>query len=182
MRRSKSPKCPKCKESYGLTLSDKQAHCSYCQHTWKPTVSVREKIAAQAEYEAGMRQAKAWRIERDRLAAEAAKAAYARRWRRDANGWVIRDDELDLATLTGDALMAHRDRLTEHLDDLVEAGFVDGSLSEAKHDGYCYYEGDEDDPKVGVCLPDCPVAIAKQQAYLTTAYREHPGQLSLISP
>ena len=170
MRRSKLPKCPKCKGSYGLTLSDKQAHCGYCQHTWKPTASVREKIVAQAEYEAGMRQAKASRIERDRLAAE---AAYARRWRRDVNGWVVRDDELDLATLTGDALAAHRDRLTEHFDGLVEAGFVDGTLSEARHDGYCYYEGDEDDLKVGVCLPDCPVA---------TAYREHPGQLSLFSP
>ena len=67
-----------------------------------------------------------------------------------------------------------RDRLTEHLDGLVEAGFVDGTLSEARHD--------EDDPKVGVCLPDCPVAIAKQQAYLATAYRDHPGQLSLFSP
>ena len=174
MRRSKLPKCPKCKGSYGLTLSDKQAHCSYCQHTWKPTTGVSEKIAAQAEYEAGMRQAKASRIDRDRLAAEAAKAAYAQRWRRDASGWVVRDDELDLATLTGDDLMAHRDRLTEHLDGLAEAGFVDGTLSEARHD--------EDDPKVGVCLPDCPVAIAKQQAYLATAYRDHPGQLSLFSP
>ena len=135
MRRSKLPKCPKCKGSYGLTLTDTQAHCKYCQHTWKPTASVREKIAARVEYEAGMRQAKASRIERDRLAAEAAKAAYARRWRRDANGWVVRDDELDLATLTAEELVAHRDRLTEHLDGLVEAGFVDGTLSEAKHDG-----------------------------------------------
>lgn len=174
MRRSKLPKCPKCKGSYGLTLSDKQAHCSYCQHTWKPTTGVSEKIAAQAEYEAGMRQAKASRIDRDRLAAEAAKAAYAQRWRRDASGWVVRDDELDLATLTGDDLMAHRDRLTEHLDGLAEAGFVDGTLSEARHD--------EDDPKAGACHLDCPAAIAKQQAYLTTAYREHPGQLSLFSP
>jgi len=128
-----------------------------------------------------MRQAKASRIDRDRLAAEAAKAAYAQRWRRDASGWVVRDDELDLATLTGDALIQHRDRLTEHLDGLVEAGFVDGTLSEAKHDGYCYYAGDKDDPKVGVCLPDCPVAIAKQQAYLATAHRNHPDQLSLFS-
>jgi hypothetical protein len=155
-------------------LSDKQAHCSYCQHTWKPTANAREKIAAQAEYEAEMRQAKANRIERERIAAEAAKAAYARRWRRDASGWVVRDDELDLAALTGDALMAHRDRLTEHLDGLVEDGFVDGTLSEARHD--------EDDPKAGACHLDCPAAIAKQQAYLTTAYREHPGQLSLFSP
>ena len=129
-----------------------------------------------------MRQAKASRIERDRLATEAAKAAYAQRWRRDAGGWVVRDDELDLATLTGDALVAHRDRLTEHLDGLIEAGFVDGTLGEARHDDYCYYEGEEDDLKVGVCLPDCPVAAEKRQAYLATAYREHPGQLSLFSP
>jgi hypothetical protein len=161
-------------------LFDKQAHCSYCQHTWKPTANVREKIAAQAEYEAEMRQAKASRIERERLAAEAAKAAYARRWRRDASGWVVRDDELDLATLTGDALMAHRDRLTEHLDGLVEAGFVDGTLSEVRHDGYCYEIGEEDDLKIGVCLAECPVNIARQQTYHATAYREHPGQLSLF--
>jgi len=180
MRRSKLPKCPKCQGSYGLTLSDKQAHCSYCQHTWKPTASVREKIVAQAEYEAGMRQAKAWRIERERLAEEAAKAAYARRWRRDVSGWVVRDDELDLATLTGDALMAHRDRLTEHLDGLVEAGFVDGTLSEAKHDDYCY-ELLDDGLKIAACHLDCPVVIARQQDYLATAYREHPGQLSLFS-
>lgn len=181
MRRSKLPKCPKCKGSYGLTLSDKQAHCSYCQHTWKPTTGVSEKIAAQAEYEAGMRQAKASRIDRDRLAAEAAKAAYAQRWRRDASGWVVRDDELDLATLTGDDLMAHRDRLTEHLDGLAEAGFVDGSLSEARRDGYCYEIG-EDGLKVGVCLSECPVTIARQQAYLASAYRDHLGQLPLFSP
>ena len=181
MRRSKLPKCPKCKGSYGLTLSDKQAHCSYCQHTWKPTANAREKIAAQAEYEAGVRQAKASRIDRDRLAAEAAKAAYARRWRRDASGWVVRDDELDLATLTGDALMAHRDRLTEHLDGLVEAGFVDGTLSEARHDDYCY-ELLDDGLKIAACHLDCPVVILQRQTYLATAYREHPGQLSLFSP
>ena len=181
MSRSKLPKCPKCKGSYGLTLSDKQAHCSYCQHTWKPTTGVSEKIAAQAEYEAGMRQAKASRIDRDRLAAEAAKAAYAQRWRRDASGWVVRDDELDLATLTGDDLMAHRDRLTEHLDGLVEDGFVAGTPSEARHDDYCYKLLD-DGLKIAACHLDCPAAIAKQQAYLTTAYREHPGQLSLFSP
>ena len=171
MRGSKLPKCPKCQGSYGLTLSDKQAHCSYCQHTWKPTANAREKIAAQAEYEAEMRQAKANRIERERIAAEAAKAAYARRWRRDASGWVVRDDELDLAALTGDALMAHRDRLTEHLDGLVEDGFVDGTSS-PRHSDYCYVLGD-DGLELTTCDPHCP---------LTTAYREHPGQLSLFSP
>ena len=181
MRRSKLPKCPKCEGSYGLTLSDKQAHCSYCQHTWKPTASVREKIVAQAEYEAEMRQAKTRRTERERIAAEAAKATYARRWRRDASGWVIRDGELDLATLTLGELVAHCDRLTEHLDGLVEAGFVDGTLSEAKHDGYCY-ELLDDGLKIAACHLDCPVVISQRQAYLATAYREHPGQLSLFSP
>lgn len=181
MRRSKLSKCPKCKGSYGLAMTYSQAHCKYCQHTWKPTASVREKIAAQTEYEAGMRQAKAWRIERDRLAAEAAKATYARRWRRDASGWVIRDDELDLATLTLEELVAHCDRLTEHLDGLVEAGFVDGTLSEAKHDDYCY-ELLDDGLKIAACHLDCPVVISQRQAYLATAYREHPGQLSLFSP
>ena len=181
MRRSKLPKCPKCEGSYGLTLSDKQAHCSYCQHTWKPTASVREKIALQVEYETEMRQAKSNSIECERLAAEAAKAAYARRWRRDANGWIIRDDELDLATLTPGELVAHCDRLTEHLDGLVEAGFVDGTLSEAKHDGYCY-ELLDDGLKIAACHLDCPVVISQRQAYLATAYREHPGQLFLFSP
>ena len=176
MRRSKLPKCPKCEGSYGLTLSDKQAHCSYCQHTWKPTASVREKIVAQAEYEAEMRQAKTRRTERERIAAEAAKATYARRWRRDANGWIIRDDELDLATLTLGELVAHCDRLTEHLD-----GLVDGTLSAAKHDGYCY-ELLDDGLKIAACHLDCPVVISQRQAYLATAYREHPGQLSLFSP
>lgn len=173
MRRSKLPKCPKCKGSYGLTLSDKQAHCSYCQHTWKPTTGVSEKIAAQAEYEAGMRQAKASRIDRDRLAAEAAKAAYAQRWRRDASGWVVRDDELDLATLTGDDLMAHRDRLTEHLDSLVDHGFADGKMSEASHD---------DDCEPGHCAGDCPVVEAAGQYFLNSAYRDHLGQLRLDFP
>jgi hypothetical protein len=160
-------------------LFDKQAHCSYCQHTWKPTANVREKIAAQAEYEAEMRQAKANHIERERLAAEVAKAAHARRWRRDASGWVVRDDELDLATLTAEELVAHCDRLTEHLDGLVEAGFVDGMLSEARHDDYCY-ELLDDGLKIAACHLDCPVVIARQQDYLATAYREHPGQLSLF--
>lgn len=180
MRRSKLPKCPKCEGSYGLTLSDKQAHCSYCQHTWKPTASVREKIAAQAEYEAEMRQAKASRIERDRLAAEAAKAAYAQRWRRDASGWVVRDDELDLATLSQEELVAHRDRLTEHLDSLVEAGFVDGTSS-PQHSDHCYVLGD-DGLELTTCDPHCPLIAAWRQAYLATAYRAHPGQLSLFSP
>lgn len=173
MRRSKLPKCPKCKGSYGLTLSDKQAHCSYCQHTWKPTTGVSEKIAAQAEYEAGMRQAKASRIDRDRLAAEAAKAAYAQRWRRDASGWVVRDDELDLATLTGDDLMAHRDRLTEHLDSLVDHGFADGKMSEASHD---------DDCEPGHCVGGCLVVEAARRSFLNAAYRDHSGQLSLDFP
>lgn len=154
-------------------MSDKQAHCSYCQHTWKPTTGVSEKIAAQAEYEAGMRQAKASRIDRDRLAAEAAKAAYAQRWRRDASGWVVRDDELDLATLTGDDLMAHRDRLTEHLDGLAEAGFVDGKMSEASHD---------DDCEPGHCVGGCLVVEAARRSFLNAAYRDHSGQLSLDFP
>lgn len=154
-------------------MSDKQAHCSYCQHTWKPTTGVSEKIAAQAEYEAGMRQAKASRIDRDRLAAEAAKAAYAQRWRRDASGWVVRDDELDLATLTGDDLMAHRDRLTEHLDSLVDHGFADGKMSEASHD---------DDCEPGHCVGGCLVVEAARRSFLNSAYRDHPGQLSLDFP
>jgi len=180
MRRSKLPKCPKCEGSYGLTLSDKQAHCSYCQHTWKPTANVREKIAAQAEYEAEMRQAKANHIERERLAAEVAKAAHARRWRRDASGWVVRDDELDLSTLTAEELVAHRDRLTEHLDGLVEAGFVDG-VTKPQHSDYCYVLGD-DGLELTTCDQQCPLVEAWRQAYLASAYRNHPGQLSLFSP
>lgn len=181
MRRIKYPKCPKCDMSYSLSLVDKLAHCGSCQHTWKPAASVREKIVAQLEYDAAMRQAKAFRIEREKQAAEARAAAEALRWRRDDRGWVISDDELDLATLTTEELVAHRDRLTEHLDGLVDYGFVDGTLSEARRDGYCYEIG-EDGLKVGVCLSECPVTIARQQAYLASAYRDHLGQLPLFSP
>ena len=177
MRRSKLPKCPKCKGSYGLTLSDKQAHCSYCQHTWKPTTGVSEKIAAQAEYEAGMRQAKASRIDRDRLAAEAAKAAYAQRWRRAASGGADRDAGLDLAPPPADDVPAPGDRLTEHLDGLAEAGFVDGSSS-PRHSDYCYVLNGLE---LTTCDPHCPLIAARQQAYLVTAHRNHPDQLSLFS-
>lgn len=168
--------------SYSLSLVDKLAHCGSCQHTWKPAASVREKIVAQLEYDAAMRQAKAFRIEREKQAAEARAAAEALRWRRDDRGWVIRDDELDLATLTTEELVAHRDRLTEHLDGLVEVGFVDGAVvSEPKHDDDCCGLA-LDEGKPPVCSDDCPVVIAQQQAYLASAYRDHPGQLSLFSP
>ena len=78
MRRLKAPKCPKCDMSYSLSLTDKQAHCGGCQHTWKPSPGVREKIVAQLEYDAEMRQAKAFRIEREKQAADARAAAEAR--------------------------------------------------------------------------------------------------------
>ncbi len=180
MRRLKAPKCPKCDMSYSLSLTDKQAHCGGCQHTWKPAASAREKIVTQLAYDAEMRQAKAFRIEREKQAAEARAAAAAKRWRRDDRGWVVRDDELDLTTLTGFELMQHRDRLTEHLDGLVEHGFVDGTLSEARHDD-CY-ELLDDGHKIAACSLDCPVVIAQQQTYLASAYRDHLGQLSLFSP
>ena len=161
--------------SYSLSLVDKQAHCGSCQHTWEPAASVREKIVAQL-------QAKASRIEREKQAAEARAAAAAKRWRRDDRGWVVRDDELDLTTLTGFELMQHRDRLTEHLDGLVEHGFVDGTVvSEPKHDDDCC-ELALDEGKLPACSDDCPVIVAQQRAYLASAYRDHPGQLSLFSP
>lgn len=182
MRRVKPPKCPKCDMSYSLSLTDKQAHCGGCQHTWKPAASAREKIVTQLAYDAGMRQAKAFRIEREKQAAEARAAAAAKRWRRDDRGWVVRDDELDLTTLTGFELMQHRDRLTEHLDGLVEHGFVDGTVvSEPKHDDDCC-ELALDEGKLPACSDDCPVIVAQQRAYLASAYRDHLGQLSLFSP
>jgi len=158
--------------SYSLSLVDKQAHCGSCQHTWKPAPSVRQKIVAQLEYDAAMRQAKAFRIERERQAAEARAAAEARRWRRDDRGWVIREDELNLDKLSTEELVAHRDRLTSHFDSLIDHGFTDGK-SEAKHD---------DDCEPGHCAGDCPVVEAARQSFLNSAYRDHPGQLSLDFP
>ncbi len=180
MRRLKAPKCPKCDMSYSLSLTDKQAHCGSCQHTWKPAPGVREKIVAQLEYDAEMRQAKASRIEREKQAAEARAAAAAKRWRRDDHGWVVRDDELDLATLTGFELMQHRDRLTEHLDGLVEHGFVDGA-STPQHSDDCYRLKDAG-LELTTCDPNCRLVTARVAAYLTSAYRGHLGQLSLFSP
>lgn len=159
--------------SYSLSLVDKQAHCGSCQHTWKPAPSVLQKIVAQLEYDAAMRQAKALHIEREKQAAEARAAVEARRWRRDDRGWVISEDELDLDRLSTEELVAHRDRLTSHLDSLVDHGFTDGKVSEAAHD---------DDCEPMHCIVDCPVVEAARQSFLNSAYRDHPGQLSLDFP
>ena len=173
MRRIKPPKCPKCDMSYSLSLVDKQAHCGSCQHTWKPAPSVLQKIVAQLEYDAAMRQAKALHIEREKQAAEARAAVEARRWRRDDRGWVISEDELDLDRLSTEELVEHRDRLTGHLDSLVDHGFADGKMSEASHD---------DDCEPGHCVGGCLVVEAARRSFLNAAYRDHSGQLSLDFP
>ena len=173
MRRLKAPKCPKCDMSYSLSLTDKQAHCGGCQHTWKPAASAREKIVTQLAYDAEMRQAKAFRIEREKQAAEARAAAAAKRWQRDDRGWVIREDELDLDRLSTEELVEHRDRLTGHLDSLVDHGFADGKMSEASHD---------DDCEPGHCVGGCLVVEAARRSFLNAAYRDHSGQLSLDFP
>lgn len=164
-RKSSLPKCPKCKLSMGLTLTDKIATCGYCYISWKPSPSVRERIKACADFEATMRQAKQDRIERER---RAAAAKYEKLNHRDANGWLVRDDELDLDKLPIEEQIKHCDRLTRHLDGLAEEGFVDRDVVEPQHSWWC----DEGQ----VCDATCPVVTAKCEQYLASAFREHPGQ------
>lgn len=173
MRSAKLPKCPKCKLSMGLTLTDKTATCGYCYISWKPSPSVRERIKASADFEATMRQAKQDRIERER---RAAAAKYEKLNRRDVNGWLVREDELDLDKLPIEEQIKHCDRLTRHLDGLAEEGFVDRDGVYPEHSGYCYVMG-EDGVELTTCDADCPVAVAKRKQYLASAFREHSGQL-----
>ena len=179
MKRNSLPKCPKCKLSMGITLTDKTATCGYCKHIWKPSPNVREQIKASADFAATMRQAKQDRIEHER---RAAAAKYERLNRRDARGWLVRDDELDLSKLTTEEQIKHCERLTQHLDGLAEEGFVDRDVIEPQHSD-CW-DLKEDGETIEVCQVDCPVAVAKREQYLASAFREHPDQLvfHLTSP
>lgn len=173
-RKLSLPKCPKCRFSFGLSLNGCVATCSYCAQSWKPSLAVRQKITDLLESEREMRQVKQSRAA---VAAAAVAAKYERLNRRDARGWLVRDDELDLSTLSTEELVKHRDRLTEHLDGLAEEGFVDRDVMEPQHSGYCYEMG-ENGLDLAACDADCPVAIAKRERYLASAYREHSRQLT----
>lgn len=172
-RKSSLPKCPKCKLSMGIILTDKTATCGSCYTSWKPSPGVLERIKASTDSAATVRQAKQDRIEREQ---RAAAAKYERLNPRDARGWLIRDYDDDLSVLPTAALVKHRDRLTRHLDGLAEEGFVSRGVAEPQHSGYCYVIG-ENGLELTTCDADCPVATAKRGQYLGSAFREHSGQL-----
>lgn len=170
----RQPKCPKCKMSGLLDLIGKVASCGFCHHQWKPSISVRDKIEEQKRANEYSRKAKEERMKSRRNSYDHKPMP-----ERKPDGWLVRTsggypiDELDLSLLSVEEQIVNRDALTEHLNSLIEHGFVNGTL-EPQHLDYCYLVND-DDIVLGTCDIDCPVVEAKRNS----TYRANTQQREL---